>query len=86
MNIAHPVEINLAIIRGREANVIFFDYLTCAVRQRLNFDEPLRRKARLDHGPAAIALADGERVIFLADQKSPFTQIFQHFLTRNLAT
>ena len=53
--------------------------------QRLDLDEPLLGKPRLDHGSAAVALADRERVIFLADQKSLLLQILQHALARFVA-
>ena len=53
-----------------------------AIGQRLDLDEPLLRQARLDDGPAALALADRERVVLLGDQESLLLQIGQHPLAR----
>ena len=61
--VLHPVEKGLLVLLGSEAD----GFLAVGpglhggdgfVRQRLNLDEPLRGKARLDHSFAAVAVAD----------------------------
>ena len=69
VNVVHPVQINLLVILGDDRDLAAFDCLDRLLRQRLNFDKPLLRKPWLDHGPAALALAEGKRVVFLRHQK-----------------
>src|SRR5215469_7677510 len=67
MDVSHPVEINLAIVGGREADVVFLYDFNRTVGERLDFHKPLSREPRLNHGSAAIAFADCERVILLTN-------------------
>src|SRR6185437_16506272 len=70
----------LRIILGRKND---FAVLYCsdgAVGQRLNLDEPLGGKARLNDGLAAVALANGIDVVLDACQQSAMLQIVQDFL------
>ena len=78
MNVAHPVEINLAVVRRREADVIFLDNFDRALRQGLNLDEPLRREPRLNNRSAPVTFSNRERVIFFSNQKPMCAQIFQN--------
>ena len=64
VDVAHPFVVGLAILLRCEANVAFVDRGDGLFGERLNLDEPLGGEARLDHGLAAIALADGVGVIF----------------------
>src|SRR5205807_3252954 len=66
VNIVHPVQINLAVVVGDDGDLAALDRLDRLLRQRLDLDEPLLRKPRLDHGAAAVALAEGESVVFFA--------------------
>src|SRR5208337_1501473 len=70
VDIVHPVQINLAVVVRDDGNLAALDSLLGAIGQRLDLDEPLLRQPRLDDGSTAVALADGERVVFLTDQKS----------------
>src|ERR1700681_1766960 len=82
INILHPVQINLAIVLRNDRDLAALDGLDCSVGHGLYLDEPLLGKARLNNRTAAVALADRERVIFLADQKSLFLQVGKHPLAR----
>ena len=63
VDVAHPLVVGLAVLLGREADVAFVDRGDGLFRERLNLDEPLGGQARLDHGLAAVALADGVGVV-----------------------
>ncbi len=78
INIIHPVQINLPVVVRDDGDFAALHRLYCAVSEWLDFDEPLLGEPRLNHGPAAVALAQGERVIFFADQKSLLLQIRKH--------
>ena len=66
VDVAHPFEVRLRILLRRELDVALLNRLDGLVRQRLNADKPLRRKPRLHHRLAAVALADGVHVVFHA--------------------
>ena len=82
MDVAHPVEVNLLVVFGNDGDLALLHCLGRALRQRRDLDEPLRRKPRLNYGSAAVAFADGERVILFRHQESLFAQVFEHTLTR----
>src|SRR5260370_33136951 len=67
IDVAHPVEINLLVIRGREPDVIFLHNRDRALCQRLDLDEPLCREPCLNHSTATCTLSDRDRVILLAN-------------------
>ena len=48
----------------------------------LDFDEPLRREARLDDGSGAIAFAERYRVVLRSDQKALSGEVFDHASAR----
>src|ERR1017187_7565224 len=61
VDVFHPVEISLLVLLRRESDRFFavrtrLDGRDSLVGQRLNLDEPLRRKARFDNGLAAVAV------------------------------
>ena len=58
VDVVHPVEIDGLVILRRETNVAIRNRSNGLVRQRLNLEEPLHRKARFHHGSAALAFAD----------------------------
>src|ERR1019366_4684664 len=55
VNVAHPLEVSLGVILRHELDVAVLHHRDGAVGQRLDLDEPLRRKPWLDDGLAAIA-------------------------------
>ena len=68
-DVVHPVQINLLVVL-RDNRISPFSTAQSPVGQRLDLDEPLRRKPRLHHGSAAVAVAERDGVILLADQKA----------------
>ena len=58
-------EINRFVVLGDDRDLAVFYYLSRPVGQRLDLDEPLRGKPRLNHRPAAIALPDRDGVVLL---------------------
>jgi hypothetical protein len=63
VDVVHPVEIDLFVIFGREANGLVavgigLDGGDGFLGKRLNLDEPLCGEARLDDGFAAVAVAN----------------------------
>ena len=75
VDVVHPVQINLFVVFRDDGDLAAFDGLDRFLRQRLNFDEPLLGEAGLDNSPAAVAFAEGERVIFFGHEKSLLLQI-----------
>src|ERR1035441_6428330 len=68
VDVFHPFQIDLLILIGNDANRfvalrVWLDCRDCLFRQRLNFDEPLRRKPWLDSSLAAVAVAHVVRVV-----------------------
>ncbi len=61
MDVLHPVQVRLPVVLRRELDVAFLHRCDGLVRQRLDLHEPLRRKSRLNHGLAAVAVAHGSR-------------------------
>src|ERR1022692_2825051 len=82
VNVAHPLEIGLGVILRHELDVAVLDYLDGAVGQRLNLDEPLRRKPWFDDGLAAVTLSQRDNIVLRTDQKAASLEIFQHLLSR----
>ena len=82
VDVVHPVQIDLAIIFRNDRDLAALHRFDGAVGQRLDLDEPLLGQARLDHRPAAIALAERERVILFSNQEALFLQIGHHALAR----
>ena len=71
VDVAHPLDVGLAVLLGREADVALVDRGDGLVGERLDLDEPLRRKPRLDTTRlAAVAVADGVRVVLHSDQQA----------------
>src|SRR5579884_762564 len=66
VNVLHPVQVDGLVIVGREADVSLRDRFRGGLRHAhaagarllVDGDEPLRGEPRLDHGLAAVALAD----------------------------
>ena len=71
VDVAHPLEVGLRVLLRRKVDVALFDRGNCLVGQRLNLDEPLRRKPRLNHRLAAVALADGVHVVLHCQPADP---------------
>src|SRR5947207_13986304 len=86
MDVFHPVQINLLVIFRNDRDLAVFNDLRCPLRQRLDFDKPLRRKPRPDHRPAAVAFSQRNRVVFFSDKKSLRGQTLQHTLPRSEPT
>ena len=82
VDVLHPLEVGLRILLRRELDVALLDRRDGLVRQRLNLDEPLRRKPRLHHRLAAVALAHGVDVVLHADQQALRFQILDDLLAR----
>ncbi len=81
----HPVQVNLFVVFRNNRDFAVLDGFGCALRERRNFDEPLRRQPWLDYRAAAIALSNRDGVILLADQEALFAQVFQHALASFIA-
>src|SRR5580704_19120178 len=69
VDVVHPVQVNLFVVLRNDCDLAAFYGLNYFLRQRLNLDEPLLGQTRLDYGSAAVALAEGERVVFFGDEK-----------------
>src|ERR1039458_4223980 len=80
VNVAHPLEISLGVILRHELDVAVLHHRDGAIGQRLDLDEPLRRKPWLDDGLAAIAFAQRDNVVLRADQKAALLKVLQHLL------
>ena len=85
----HPFEIDLLVLLRREADGL----VAIRVRlhsgnrllgQRLNLDEPLRRKPRLHDGLAAVAMAHVVYVVLHARQETLLFKILDNFLARSI--
>src|ERR1700688_4816388 len=85
VDVIHPVQINLFVIFRDDGDLAALDGFDCFLRERLNSYEPLLGEARFDYGSAAVALAEGECVVFLGDEKSLLLQVRQHALPRFVA-
>ena len=85
VDVTHPVQVNLPVILRRKTNVSLLHHFDGALRQRRNLDEPLRREPRLDNRARAIALAERNRVILCAHQKTLLREILHHMLSRGKA-
>src|ERR1035438_4420057 len=85
VDVLHPVEINLFVIFGNDGDLAALDGFDRFLRERLNFDKPLLGEARLNDGSAALALAEGESVVFFADKKTLLLQIGEHALASLIA-
>ena len=70
VDVVHPVQVNLTIVLRVDRDLAALHGLDRAPRHRLNLDEPLRRKSRLNHRATAVTLAEGDGVIFFADKES----------------
>src|SRR5262249_57466264 len=57
LDIFHPGKIGVGPSLGNDADSAVADNLHCGFGQRLDVNEPLRRKIRLDHSLAAVAMA-----------------------------
>src|SRR2546426_2112 len=82
MDVVHPVQVNLLVVFRNDRDLTVLHHFRCVLCQRLDFAEPLRRKPRLDHRPAAVAFSQRNRVIFFPDQEPLRAQILQHALAR----
>src|SRR5947209_19135535 len=85
MDVAHPLEVSLGIVLRNKDDLAFFHCLNSTFCQRLNLDEPLRRKTGLNNVFAALTLADGMYMIFGPDQQSLVLEIAQHALAHLIA-
>src|SRR5260370_21486743 len=85
VDVVHPVQVNLTIVLRRDGDLAALYDLNRALRQRLDLDEPLRRKSRLNDRAAAVALAESDGVIFFARQESLSFYIRHHALAPALA-
>ena len=82
MNIAHPLEVRLGVLFRRKSDKTLLDRGNRRVGERLNPDKPLRREQRLNHGFAAVALADGVHMVAHPGQQILRFQIGQNPLPR----
>ena len=85
VDVAHPVEIDLLVIFRNNADFAVLHHLDAVFSQRLDLDEPLRGKPRLNHRAAAFAFAERNRVVFGSDEQSLRFQIFDDPLARFVA-
>ena len=85
VDVAHPLEVRLGVLFGRKADVALLHRGNGLVGERLNPDKPLRREQRLNHGLAAVALADGVHVVAHPCQQLLRFQIGQNPLPRLVA-
>src|SRR5260370_38579935 len=85
VDVVHPVQVNLTIVLRRDGDLAALYDLNRALRQRLDLDEPLRRKSRLNHGAAAAALAGSNGVIFFAGKESLSFWFRQHAPARGVS-
>ena len=70
VDVVHPVQVNRLIVLRDDRDLAVFNHLSRTIRQRLDLDEPLRGKPRLDHRPAAIAFPDRNGVILFPNQET----------------
>ena len=87
VDVLHPVEVGLLVLSG-------VNWMCCRssldggdgfVGQGLNFDEPLRGEARLDHGLAAVAVADVVDVVLDAGQEALLFEVGDDALAGDVA-
>ena len=82
VDVVHPVEIHLAIVVGDDGDLVGFDGGDRLFGERLDFDEPLRREARLDDSSGAIALSERDGVVLRSDEEALRGEVFDHASTR----
>ncbi len=85
VDVVHPVQIDRAVVVGEDRDLAILHGFACAVGERLDLDEPLLGKTRLDDGSTAVALADGERIVLRGDQESLLLQVREHTFARHEA-
>ena len=90
VDVLHPVEVGLLVHLRRKADGLVaagvgLDGGDGLVGERLNLDEPLRRKARLDNRLAAVAVADVVGVVLDCGQQALFFEIWDDVLAGDVA-
>ena len=90
VDVLHPFEVDLLVVLGREADGLVavgvgLDGGNGLLGQRLNLDEPLRRKARLDHRLAAVAVAHVVGVVLDGGQAALLFEVGDDVLARHIA-
>src|SRR5581483_717657 len=82
MDVIHPVNVDLAIVVRNNRDLARFNSFARAIGQWLDLYEPLLGKPWLNDSPAALALPDRQRVVFLANEESLLSQIIKNSLPR----
>src|SRR5579885_2172708 len=77
VNAVHPIEIDLAVVFGNDADVSLLNRADCGLCQRLHPHKPLFGQNRFDHGLAAAANTDAESVFFLFFQKASGAKVVE---------
>src|SRR5260370_17037518 len=88
MNVLHPLQIDGAVVLGRDANMAFshgarrrLGKTHAALRRLLvDGDKPLLRESWLNNGLAAVALADGVAMVLDPRQQTALLQVVQYLL------
>src|ERR1700754_88407 len=84
VNVLHPLVVRLAVLVWSKPYVALVDGFDGLVGQRLNPDEPLLRKPRLNDDAGALAQADRQRVVLHIDQKSEVAQVLDDLFARSI--
>ncbi len=71
MDVVHPVQIHLPVVFRNDRDLAGLHRGNRLLRQRLDLDEPLRRKPRLDDRSRAVALTERNRVVLRARRGIP---------------
>ena len=98
VDVGHPLEVDLLVVLGREADGlvavgIWLDGgdgelghgCAAVVRLFVDGDEPLRGEARLDDGFAAVAMADVVGVVLDRGEEPLLFEVVDDFLARHIA-